>query len=705
LTEPLFVRSALERLSGCTTLYGSLFIGDTTNIDSLLPGLANTVNITGSISLQNLPKLTSLDGLQNLERVDGSLTFANLSILADVTHRLERLVFVGRNFTLKDLPLLPELPLPALSSSLVVGGTLSLSNLPNITSLYPLSSVALTPNVSRVELTQLHGLTSLEGLPDLSNTQSFSLRQNNRLTSVQGVRVAQGLPSTIDILDNFLLASLSLSPGGDCLFDAPHYNNKGVAIVISRNPSLAYVHCTGSVGPSHLASLSLVDNALLTDFTAFHTVTHLSGALRVARMHSLRLFVNMNAVQAIEGDVVFDDNGALTNVSMEALASVGGSVEFTSNVQLIGVTTPLLASIGSSLVVRLNSRLSRLGATSHSFVSLAFVGGSLTFDSNPRLLTVRAFASALHTVSGEIVFVANPELCASTVRDMFAPVATSALTVTGSGADGSVVCSISTLEGLTSVTSVDGALKVSSAVTNTSKSAWADGTDPLYSAQVLLNALDSVVIFLQLSPSNGSASVEEAVLDALNSMADPSNSKSLRGVGANGLSLVVEKFAHALSVNVTCNASPRNAAAANLKVETGVADGTHLNQTYSVAGGGASIMIPSSIGASLTIAGASTASNGSPSQLCYVRHFVVYEQSTFASHIANQTEAIDSAVISFGFEGVVTLDIVGAEQVEVALVHRSQSTGSRTCVFWDTFEEVWSTRGCEMVSSDALRTV
>jgi hypothetical protein len=304
--EPIKDQGALERLAGCETVYGDLQI----NFDADLQVLSSLRDVEGNFHIQPEPshQLSSLAGLENLERVSGDLLLQylhapSLASLANL-QSVQRLILTDSRGP-RDLSGLAQL---TGLQNLWIAGSFDLTSLDGLT---------LPSRMDTVDLSDLPALTSLPpfsashlnltntGLTDLSvvtrPVDELAVRRNSLLVdaTVSGV-------DRLIVENNRALVSLSL----------PAQSRPPTSLEVSENSALESIEAPENV--ISLSSLSVHDNPVL------HTI-------RMPGLQELDTFlVSRNpSLSAIEFPLLIQQVQDLTvvsnpNLSMPSIFSITG---------------------------------------------------------------------------------------------------------------------------------------------------------------------------------------------------------------------------------------------------------------------------------------------------------------------------------------------------------------------------------------------
>jgi hypothetical protein len=116
-----------------------------------------------------------------------------------------------------------------------------------------------------------------------------------------------------------------------------------------------------------------------------------AGSLRIVSEHLSTLA--LPELTAVGGDLIVEDNGALSAVELPNLVSIGGELRIVGNDQLQTVAAPALESIGSWYRVLLNETLPTLP----NLDGLVSIGGVFAAGDNPSIQSLGTLASLTST--------------------------------------------------------------------------------------------------------------------------------------------------------------------------------------------------------------------------------------------------------------------------------------------------------------------
>ncbi|SEQ58489.1 T9SS type A sorting domain-containing protein [Neolewinella agarilytica] len=234
--------------TGCNT-------GVTLTTQADVDAFSHTGVFDGSIAigdLFNASDITNLDALSGVTGITNALSIINNPLLTDISG-LSNLTFLGQNpcqsqrLTISTNPLLADLsPLTGMAIS-PSSRSVSLQDLPEVTSLSSLSGIT---GCRDLKVTGLGKLTNLAGLDNLAAVTFIEIRGNALLTN-------------IDALTN---VTASWNPG-----------NEGIQATIEDNPLLNNLN--GLSGMTNATIVEVANCDALTDLTGMGNLTSILGKL------------------------------------------------------------------------------------------------------------------------------------------------------------------------------------------------------------------------------------------------------------------------------------------------------------------------------------------------------------------------------------------------------------------------------------------
>ena len=167
--------ASLEGLEGLRDVRGSVVVSSCPRVEDLEP-LRNLTRATRGVTISNLPLLTNLTGLRSLQSTSNTLTLSSMPRVADL-RGLERLVQVGNNMIVSNMRGLKTLQ--GITSLRQIGGSLGLIALDSLTSLRGVEQLDTIGGLSIASSPRIEGLTNLDD--DLHIEASLLLQGNDEL--------------------------------------------------------------------------------------------------------------------------------------------------------------------------------------------------------------------------------------------------------------------------------------------------------------------------------------------------------------------------------------------------------------------------------------------------------------------------------------------------------------------------------------------
>lgn len=272
----------------CTFIDGDVCIGDCiypyaisdiTNLD----GLENIETIDGSILINNNPSLINLSGLSNLDIVIGHLRIVNDDALLDMSG-LENLISIGGDFELK--------------------GNANITNMTGLTSLQTITGdFSMTLNNSLENFVGLTNLVNVEGL--------YSVAFNNSLVNFEGMSSLQSIGDFVHIWNNNQLVNMT---------GFASLNSIGGSFTVQGNDNL--VNLLGMESLSSIdGSLSIKDNENLVSIDGIENIDPETILSPITTQADVELYDNISLMSCalsnicsvyneVEKDMNIFNNGA-----------------------------------------------------------------------------------------------------------------------------------------------------------------------------------------------------------------------------------------------------------------------------------------------------------------------------------------------------------------------------------------------------------
>jgi len=424
-----------------------------------LDGLEKITAINGSLAIQSNSVLTSLSGLGNITSVGGDLIMVYNTSLPSL-NGLGNLTAVGGKLQFYYNAALTSMNgLGGLASV----GSLSIENNPVLTSLAGLNSLATV--VGEIYLTGNDNLTSLSGLSSLSSIGSLWLWYSNGLTDVNGLENITTVNGNINIQQNAALASLSgltnlIAIGGNLWIGGTALTN------------LNGLNNITSIG----GSLSIGGNPLLTDLSGLNNVTSVGDGLSILSNDALTNLDGLNHITAI-GDVLYiDNNPLLTSLSgLASITALDSGLVISKNASLTTLSDlGNLVSMGN-LNISQNASLADL----NGLENITAIGGSIAISDNPVLPNLSGLKNVT-SINGGLYIKANAAL--NSLEDLKNISAADAITIDSNDA-------LTNLKGLESIAFISLNILKNASLTDLSS----------------LSALDSISEFGELNISGNPA--------------------------------------------------------------------------------------------------------------------------------------------------------------------------------------------------------
>lgn len=214
---------SLDGLQNMDTLGGTLSIASCPLVNRLAV-LDKVTAVGGGVYLSNLPQLTHLYGLEQVAAINGDLSISGLPLTN--LDELAKLLSVSGGIRLSDMPQLTNLA--ALHNITRLEGQLEIANNPALTSLSGLQNIAFARGGLLVNnndaLTSLAGLDNLEILgynQAFDSTAVFQIQGNAKLTSLAGLEKLTAIGNYVTIQNNPLLSDCAIFVLCNAVFNNP----------------------------------------------------------------------------------------------------------------------------------------------------------------------------------------------------------------------------------------------------------------------------------------------------------------------------------------------------------------------------------------------------------------------------------------------------------------------------------------------------
>lgn len=324
--------------ASCKTINGDITVSGA-DITDLSP-LQNIETISGKLTIQNNPALSSLTGLKNLTTTQHLLIYTN-NLLDDLTG-LEKLKYVwGATHIRYNTGLVNLKGLDSLTNA----GTFYITNNDSLTSLTGLGKLEGVSDILLVGANK--SLASLSGLNSLTGVSRINIGENDALTDLSGLEKLTSVSYQMNITSNQNLTSLHGLTSLEYLSEAYISNNdklpnlsglEGVRsvywLVIGESSAL-----TSLAGLNNLTSATnfiIRNNEVLTDLSGLENLTNV-GWIQISDNAELttlsrlgagagtgRIGANERAAAVTIGGLVIRNNAKLTT------CAISGVCEFVS---------------------------------------------------------------------------------------------------------------------------------------------------------------------------------------------------------------------------------------------------------------------------------------------------------------------------------------------------------------------------------------
>ena len=336
-------------LRSIETVKGNLSIRFTAGLESL-DGLDNLKDLSGSIFIQNNEDLISLRGLEKITEIISLQVFENHSLESlDGIQNLNKVnsIHLSRNRSLIRLTQLTSL---TQLSFLVIAGNTQLTSLEGLNRLEGCSEIlSILRNNSLKELDGLNSLTqvglldlgeniilkNLTALSSLTSAKAISITRNNALERLDGLQnIVTILEGSLDIWDNPSLTSLNgLNNQIEFLGQPGWTTRQSSNIRIGGNPRLEDLGALRFQG-SLFNQLSFWNMPLVTELPRFGPDVAI-GDLRIEGLDQLTDLDPLSGINGFIFNLMIKDNPQISNLNALAkVTSINQNIEVLNNTSL-----------------------------------------------------------------------------------------------------------------------------------------------------------------------------------------------------------------------------------------------------------------------------------------------------------------------------------------------------------------------------------
>lgn len=397
----------LDELSQITQICGDLIIDSNVNLTSV-QALSSVVKVWGKVDITNNPRLVNIGCFENLESSGKDITIRNNSALKSlaglsVNSNLNVKIMIDSN---EGLTTLEGIDIPStFSKTLTISGSPLLINLSGLN----------FPDVSnaRLDIDRNAGLISLTGLENIKTISSLSLGELPLITSldpIKGINTAStvrivkcsGL-SNLTGLENLTAKSLYISSNDNLSsLEGLKVSHSTGYIRISENMNLLSMSGL-NVPTGFTGEIEIRSNPSLQTLTGMTLSPVFLGRLEVLKNSSLE-DINLSGVTTIEHEIFISNNEGLISLTGLGDITSANSIRLLSNHALTSLQgLHNLASINSLNISSCNALISLDGLD--SLISL----NSLRIEGNDSLETFNGL-DALTTLSENLRITQNASL-------------------------------------------------------------------------------------------------------------------------------------------------------------------------------------------------------------------------------------------------------------------------------------------------------
>ncbi len=300
----------MANLHGQTCLPGTLLLNSQQQIDDFPTNYPGCTRVLGNIVV-TASDLTNLDGLGQLDTIDGNFALSNLSLTSLTGLALPNLEHVGGTLNISNNGALADLNGIAdwlgLSDSLYIDNNNALTDLTGFESQMLLSGF--------FQISNNNSLTSLTGLDNVTFFfGSLHIDNNPALTSLAGMQSITSFNGDLEINYNTALPNLNALNGLTSLTGDLYIRGSASLTDLSGLESLVLT----------IGDLGIIDNDALVSFDGINALTSVDGDLLIEDNDALVDFNSLNSLSEVEGDLVIRNNSSLTSlVGLFLLPNIG----------------------------------------------------------------------------------------------------------------------------------------------------------------------------------------------------------------------------------------------------------------------------------------------------------------------------------------------------------------------------------------------
>ncbi|WP_139958716.1 T9SS type A sorting domain-containing protein [Flavicella sediminum] len=376
--------TSLKGLENITSLKGNLVLTECDKISSL-EGLNSLERIEGSFSIGNfsvdkVTNLTSLDGLENLNSIGGNISIKNNNLLSSIVG-LTSLTEVGGNINFENNPALESFE--GLEKLASVNGFLSIKNNSSLTSIAQLNKLSTIPG--DLTITENPKLTSLNGLENVTNISGYlTVLKNESLSNLDGLNNVLTIGDYVLIAENeqlndlcgiknsiqnkevekneYTVISNGFNPEFEDLRDdltcsivpganADVFNGSLLLSTQNQVDAFPYKKVTGNLSISEAVENEIVN------LDGLSSLTEIGGALLLKNNKSLNSITGLRNLTTIISNLTIENNSSLTSLNgLEQVTKVKG-VSVINNSILVGFSGFLNISSLDHLSIQGNASL------------------------------------------------------------------------------------------------------------------------------------------------------------------------------------------------------------------------------------------------------------------------------------------------------------------------------------------------------------
>jgi hypothetical protein len=404
----------------CLTIEGDVIISgaDITNLDSLI----QLTNLAGDLEIKNTQNLFALNGLNNIADIMGSLVVSGNDSLSSFVG-FENLITIGTNLIIGEYtnPNPRLITLNGLENLSSIGGSLNIDNNDNLSDYdefeslsYIGADVYIRYNGWLIDLSGLNGITSIQGsLTITENLPLHFLTGLENLVSIGNDLYISNPTANYTEFNNLETVNGFFYLGeNQSLFDLQGFNSLSYCGELQINNNNLLQNLEGINNLEVVSgTITITNNQMLRDISALANLSSIGNSIIIMNNNWLTTLNGLQNITEINGSLYLESgneaDSTFSNLSgLENLTHIGGYFNIINQNQLEDLShLTNLSYIGNSLQVYDADILTDLSGLEN----LSYIGGALALRFNDNLETLSGLNN-LSILGGGLQLWNNPEL-------------------------------------------------------------------------------------------------------------------------------------------------------------------------------------------------------------------------------------------------------------------------------------------------------